>query len=244
MLPQSTRSCRTCQRELPYDAFDHRYKANGRLAGYLDSCRECRAAPRPSKQCPRCKLFLPREMFDTYEYPGKTDARQIHSRCRKCETETAAERSRSFDDRFWSKVTKTDTCWLRQGKLRSDGYATVTYKGRNQLTHRVAYQLAYGPISNDIKVLHRCDVRNCVRPDHLFLGTLADNIHDMIAKGRDRKVRGEDQHAARLTTGQVLTIRARYAAGHETQEEIARDYGVATVTISDVTRRKSWRHLP
>src|SRR5262245_20642397 len=94
--------------------------------------------------------------------------------------------------RFWAKVHKTDTCWLWTGSTHR-GYGQLSSpSGRGHAplrAPRVSWEIHYGPIPEGLWVLHRCDVRGCVRPDHLWLGTRQDNIADMVAKGRS--ARGE-----------------------------------------------------
>lgn len=86
--------------------------------------------------------------------------------------------------RFWSKVDTSGDCWIWTATKNRRGYGQFYYEGRLQLAHRVAYKLTYGPVDDDIHVLHRCDNPSCIRPDHLFLGTQRDNVQDMIGKGR------------------------------------------------------------
>lgn len=82
-------------------------------------------------------------------------------------------------DRFWSKVTKTDTCWLWIGTLQSKGYGHFLMGGRRQRAHRVVYRWAYGPIPEELLVEHKCRVRNCVRPEHLRLATNKQNMENL-----------------------------------------------------------------
>src|SRR3990167_3892348 len=76
-------------------------------------------------------------------------------------------------------------CWLWTGATRYDGYGTRPWRGKTSAqAHRIAWEVFRGPIPDGLQVLHRCDVRCCVNPDHLFLGTQLDNMRDMIQKGR------------------------------------------------------------
>lgn len=92
--------------------------------------------------------------------------------------------------RFWGCVNRTDACWLWTGTIKKNGYGEFSVgngkKGtrRRLRAHRVAWFIEHGDLPGALHVLHRCDVRACVRPDHLFLGTPHDNTQDMIRKGR------------------------------------------------------------
>lgn len=99
---------------------------------------------------------------------------------------TLRARSKTLAERLDERTLKTPGCWLWQGGT-SGGYGLITDRigsGKNALTHRLAWELAYGPIPRGLCVLHSCDVRNCVYPEHLFLGTKGDNNRDCIRKGR------------------------------------------------------------
>lgn len=97
----------------------------------------------------------------------------------------AAHAQPSISKRFWSHVDKTDGCWLWTGADKGAlGHGRFYVKGKRTKVHRFSWELANGPIPPGLFVLHRCDNGACVRPDHLFLGTQADNIRDMDSKGR------------------------------------------------------------
>lgn len=85
---------------------------------------------------------------------------------------------------FWSRVDKSGDCWLWTKFVNSNGYGRLTYRRKQYSAHRIAFLLAVGDIPPGLNVLHRCDNPPCVRPDHLFLGTQADNMRDMAQKNR------------------------------------------------------------
>lgn len=88
-------------------------------------------------------------------------------------------------DKFWSKVNKTETCWLWAGPFAGKGYGQLNADGKRWRASRLAYTLECGPIPDGMFVCHHCDTPACVRPDHLFLGTNSDNARDAAAKGRN-----------------------------------------------------------
>src|SRR6267378_450691 len=98
-------------------------------------------------------------------------------------------RNRPEAERFWEKVKETASCWLWTGANKPGRwpYGMLAGPGKTaKLAHRVSWELHHGAIPTGLNVLHKCDNPSCVRPDHLFLGTLADNTADMIAKGRGK----------------------------------------------------------
>ena len=96
-------------------------------------------------------------------------------------------RAPTYEGHFWSLVNKTPGCWEWIGRFGNAGYGQVKRNGKNKGAHRISYELTHGAIPAGLCVLHRCDNRKCVRPDHLFLGTKRDNTRDMIQKGRAKK---------------------------------------------------------
>lgn len=113
--------------------------------------------------------------------------------CTNCGAIVPCRRTlKPLDERFWSKVHKTDTCWLWVGACDPDGYGRLGKPygadGPQYIpAHRLSWVLNRGPIPPSAHVLHRCDIRNCVRPEHLFLGTQTINMADKVAKGRQHR---------------------------------------------------------
>jgi len=105
---------------------------------------------------------------------------------KRCE---AKAKTKSLAERFWTKVQKTEACWLWCGNVNRAGYGTIGVVGtKTVLAHRVSYELAKEPISEGHLCLHTCDNPRCVRPDHLKLGTQLENVRDMHEKQRASKV--------------------------------------------------------
>jgi DNA-binding XRE family transcriptional regulator len=129
---------------------------------------------------------------------------------------------------LWARVQKTDTCWLWTGATQS-GYGSLSVRRVTTSAHRLAWELTCGPIPNGLWVLHRCDVRACVRPDHLFLGTPRDNSRDMAQKRRTVRTK--------LTPEMVREIRA---ARGVSRAELARRCGVWRSTVADVLDGRTW----
>lgn len=144
--------------------------------------------------------------------------------------------------RFWSHIEKKDgDCWLWKGTIFKNGYGRVRFGFHTCVAHRVAYQLGKGDIPDDILVLHKCDVRNCCNPEHLFLGTDADNVHDCQNKNR-RFVSpcGEKHPMAKLSKDDVSIIRKLRRSG-EKLASIAKRFSVTPQLICLISNNKIWR---
>ena len=145
--------------------------------------------------------------------------------------------------RFWSKVAKGPWCWIWTAARSPHGYGRVNVAGRSLQAHRVSWEMCKGEIPLGLHVLHHCDVRPCVNPSHLFLGTNADNIRDMHAKGRNRQPRGEANTNGKLTEDDVREIRRIYAESEISASALGRKFGVCHPTVVNIVRGRGWRHV-
>ena len=143
------------------------------------------------------------------------------------------------EERFWSKVEKTGGCWEWTGG-RIHGYGAFAVKRKPIRAHRYSYELHNGKVPKSLLVCHTCDVPSCVNPEHLFVGTHADNSADMVSKERQAHQRGELHPSSKLTDEDVLEIRS--AAGFY-QRELAKKYGISRSHISMILHRKRWAHI-
>jgi hypothetical protein len=148
-------------------------------------------------------------------------------------------------DSFWVKVQKADGCWPYMGYLNRRGYGKHHVSNRGSIqSHRLAWELTNGPIPPGLMVCHHCDNPPCCNPAHLFLGTAADNVGDMVRKGRARggNQRGEQVGNHRLTDEQVRQLRALRANGYSFSS-IAILLHVAATTVVRAARGTRWAHV-
>jgi hypothetical protein len=148
----------------------------------------------------------------------------------------------SLEQRFWPKVSRTGSCWLwtanrTRGRDGSKRYGLIGAGRRGEGTlyaHRVSWEIHNGPVPEGLKVLHTCDNPQCVRPDHLFLGTQADNIADMLAKGRRSRSGPHPGTGAKskLTDEQLRQLRIDGTT--HTMRQLAEKYGVSSGTVSNI----------
>jgi len=148
-------------------------------------------------------------------------------------------------ERFWNRLQTTPSgCRVWTGYCGPKGYGTVRLSNprRTVLTHRAAWELTFGKVPRGLCVLHRCDNPPCCNPDHLWLGTLADNNEDMKAKMRNRYKphHGEQHGRAKLTKRQVSTIRKLYASGNWSHPTLGAKFGVSHTQIGRIVRGQSW----
>lgn len=158
-----------------------------------------------------------------------------------------------FNRRFWNNVNKNGPvpphcpeigqCWVWLDPKHIKGYGQFYVNGRTMYVHRHSWELHYDKIPEGLYVLHRCDNRACVNPEHLFLGTNDDNMLDMVMK--DRQVKGEEHPGSKLTEEDVLEIRRRHIKGcsESGARPLGKIYKVCHTIILDIVNNKTWTHL-
>jgi predicted XRE-type DNA-binding protein len=199
----------------------------------------------PDKICLNCKTVFGR---DSNKSIGDFRKRKFCSH--KCSTDYYSGekhvRYKSIKEKIETGIKISDSgCWEWVGTRRGTS-AGVYYGGTNigrksVLAHRASYELYKGKIPDGLLVCHKCDNPRCVNPDHLFLGTHADNSKDMSEKHRG--VNGEKSINAKLTSNKVMEIRFAAKRGNMMIKEIAYVFGVSYKTVSKIANNKSWRHL-
>lgn len=136
-------------------------------------------------------------------------------------------------------------CWIYDGSTTKAGYAYMSVNGRLTFAHRASYELYKGAIPPGMFVCHSCDVPSCCNPDHLFVGTPADNSRDAVRKNRmSRKARitGSAVPFSKLSAEQVIEIRHQASSG-VSRKEIARAFGVTVPAVGYIVRRNVWKHV-
>jgi hypothetical protein len=145
--------------------------------------------------------------------------------------------------RFTKKFFKDpkSKCWIWTAIINKGGYGLFLFDRKDLLAHRVAYQLFVGNIPSGKLVCHTCDVRNCVNPEHLFIGTHLDNSHDMTRKGRAPDRKGVNHPHTKLTNEDIFFIRENKKT--MSSKELSRRFKVSTTQINRILSKECWGHI-
>lgn len=175
------------------------------------------------------------------------------------------------EEKFWANIDKSGPapshrpelgpCWIWTAGKSDTGYGEIHQgKGLPKIsTHRLSWKIHFGEIPEGKRVLHKCDVRACIRPDHLWVDTQRANILDALEKGRLEPQRqtfkrlwrekwagvrcGENIHCSKLTKEKVIKIRKMYDGKNSTTIHLAAMFGVSIASIYDVVKRRTWKHI-
>lgn len=139
--------------------------------------------------------------------------------------------------RFLDKVQMGESCWTWIAGMARGGYGRFYVGGKAMRAHRYSWMFYIGPIPDGMYICHTCDNRACVNPEHLFIGTAADNSADMKRKGRSQA--GENNGRDKLTNSDVLDIRA----SSQHYKTLCKRFDVSYSTIHKIKRRVTWTHI-
>ena len=163
--------------------------------------------------------------------------RKPASACRACYWKNRIE---SGPARFERKIKKTNSCWIWAGTVNNVwGYGQFVCGKKQWRAHRYSWHLNRGPIPDGMEVCHSCDVRLCVNPDHLWLGTQLDNMRDMAKKGRS--LNGQRNPMSKVSDSDVVEIRRLSATGVR-QQDLADRFGLCQPHISGIINNKRRKH--
>jgi hypothetical protein len=171
---------------------------------------------------------------------GSVEARYLDNVCGnlRC-VNPGHQRPRTLEARLSNFSVDEDTgCWLWNGTIAASGYGYLRIRGKNYLVHRTSYAHYNGiEIPNGLMVCHTCNVRRCMNPDHLYLGTHNDNMRD---KANSNVMKGEENPKALLTKEQVIEIKRHISERKIVYRNIGKMYGVSRQAIKDIASGRTW----
>lgn len=143
---------------------------------------------------------------------------------------------------YESNVIRCDGCWRWSGARHGFGYGRVHLrKGVKVSAHRMSWILHNGPIPDGQCVLHRCDNPECTNPDHLFLGSNADNTADM--KSKNRHMFGESHRGSKVTEEMIPQIIRDWIPRRFTRKMVAQKYGISVNQVGNIIKGRQWTHI-
>lgn len=151
----------------------------------------------------------------------------------------------NLQTRFWSKVEKSDGCWVWRGDIGHGGYGRIRINGANKMSHRIAWEWVNGPIPAGLVICHSCDNPPCVNPDHLRAATQKENVEESERKGRRNYRTGPAPWRAKLTEENVREMRHLHKENSKyyTDGKIAKMFGVDPSTAKKAIYGLTWKHV-
>lgn len=192
---------------------------------------------RAQKTCAQCgEVFSRNKSFGAEQWEA---ARFCSRKCAGSSlSKTLAERRPALAEKFNSFFDRTAGCWEWKGTIEGYGYGVMDHASKRYRAHVLALEFDGRPVPAGMVARHHCDNPRCVKPDHLCVGTIKENVNDAVNRGRI--ARGERNSNARLTSSDVLSMRG--FPGSFT--EIAEKFGVSRPTVTRAIKGLTWRHLP
>lgn len=148
--------------------------------------------------------------------------------------------SKKQTDRFWGYVNRGCGCWLWKASTNSTGYGHIGINGKIHLAHRISYMLANGRYKSSKCILHKCDNPPCVKPSHLYIGDLKDNMRDAFSRKRLSRV-GSRNSQAKLN--EKIVVEMRKLKGKKSYSNVGKLFGVSKSCADHVLSGRRWAHV-
>ena len=236
------RSCIICMAEFKF--YSSVKNATGQFCS-LQCKGKAFIKPRPIKTCLTCKITFEAPIgykikkFCSIECYGKS--MQGIERPSFLKTETKEYKLNRLKKYFEKYVIRQEGCWDWKGH-NTKKYGSLQYNGKSISAHRASWLIHYGEIPDGMFVCHKCDNPRCKNPEHLFLGTPTNNVHDMYKKGRNNSPRGEKSSNAKLTNQRAIEIK-QMLKEKVPVVDIVQKFNSKPSTIYDIKDGKTWKHI-
>ena len=140
-------------------------------------------------------------------------------------------------------IINDNGCFICTSHARSKGYPLSWFDGKKTRLNRFVYQQMFGEIPEGHVIRHKCDVRECINPEHLETGTHKDNVHDAIERSRRLPIKGEKNKNSKLKETDVIEIKKALRNKTHSNYKLAEIYGVSDMTIRKIKKGTMWAHV-